>query len=118
MELLSSVFWFIVIMGGAVGVLFFPMMYLISPFLLKKEIKSLKALNEALEKELKSSLEKNKRFQMEIENLEVFYNRIRKKYEELSASCRELLYPRNRYLSTHEGNLRNLNEVYLEQRRQ
>ena len=51
MELLSSVFWFIVIMGGAVGVLFFPIMYLISPFLLKKEIKRLKALNEALEKE-------------------------------------------------------------------
>ena len=115
MELLSSVFWFIVIMGGAVGVLFFPIMYLISPFLLKKEIKRLKALNETLEKELATSLEKNKGFEVENEELGVCLNRYRKKYNELRASCRELLYPRNRYLSTHEGNLRNLNAVYVEQ---
>ena len=118
MELLSSVFWFIVIMGGAVGVLFFPIMYLISPFLLKKEIKRLKALIEALEKELATSLEKNKRFEMETEDLGIYVNRMRKKYTELRASCRELLYPRNRYLSTYESNLRNLDEVYVEQIRQ
>mgnify|MGYP001243800785 CR=1 FL=1 len=118
MELLSSVFWFIVIMGGAVGALFFPIMYLISPFLLKKEVKRLKALNEALEKELATSLEKNKGFEIENEDLGVYLIRYRKKYNELRASCRELLYPRNRYLSTHEGNLRNLNEVYVEQIRQ
>lgn len=115
MELLSSVFWFIVIMGGAVGVLFFPIMYLISPFLLKKEIKRLKALNEALEKELATAFETNKRFEMENEDLGVYVNRMRKKYTELRASCRELLYPRYRYLSTHERNLRNLHEVYVEQ---
>ncbi len=117
MELLSSVFWFIVIMGGAVGVLFFPIMYLISPFLLKKEIKRLKTLNEALEKELAISLRTKKRFHRENEDFRIYYGRMSEKYNELRESCRELLYPRNRYLSTHEGNIRNLHEVYVRQER-
>tara|TARA_B100000161_G_C33504271_1_gene393234 strand:+ start:298 stop:705 length:408 start_codon:yes stop_codon:yes gene_type:complete len=115
MELLSSVFWFIVIMGGAVGALFFPIMYLISPFLLKKEVKRLNALNEALEKELAISLQTKKRFHRENEDFRFYYGRMSEKYNELRESCKELLYPRNRYLSTHEGNIRNLHEVYVRQ---
>lgn len=84
----------------------------------KKELVALKKENDVLAEELSNSLKNTKRFHRENEDFRFYYGRMSKKYNELRASCRELLYPRNRYLSTHEGNLRNLNEVYVEQIRQ
>ena len=84
----------------------------------KKELNVIKKKNEFLLKELSKSMRLNKQLERDCENQGVFYRRVRKKYRELRASCTELLFPRDRYLSTHEGNLRNLNEVYVRQTRQ
>ena len=83
----------------------------------KKEFVALKKENDFLSEELSKSVKNAKRFHRENEDFIFYYGRMSEKYNELRESCRELLYPRNRYLSTHEGNIRNLREVYVRQER-
>ena len=105
MELITDIFWFIVIMGGAVAIMFIPIMWLISPLLQRAEIKRLNALNESLMSEL--SLSNNAiceyRYAQERQDEQLM---------ELQEACSGVLFPRNRYLRTHESNLGNLYSVY------
>ena len=83
----------------------------------KKQFEALKKENDFLSEELSKSVKNAKRFHRENEDFRFYYGRMSEKYNELRESCRELLYPRNRYLSTLEGNIRNLHEVYVRQER-
>ncbi len=105
MELLIDIFWFIVITGGAVAILFIPIMLLISPFLQRAEIKRLNALNESLMSEL--SLSNNTIYEYRYAQ-----ERQDEQLMELQEACRGVLFPRNRYLRTHESNLGNLYTTY------
>jgi len=105
MELITDIFWFIVIMGGAVAILFIPIMWLIFPFLQRAEIKRLNALNESIMSEL--SLSNNRIYEYRYAQ-----ERQDEQLMELQEACRGVLFPRNRYLRTHESNLGNLYTTY------
>jgi len=105
MELLIDFIQFIVVIVGGVLLLLIPIMWLISPLLQRAEIKRLNALNESLMSEL--SLSNNTiceyRFAQERQDEQLM---------ELQEACRGVLFPRNRYLRTHESNLGNLYTTY------
>ena len=105
MELITDIFWFIVIMGGTVAILFIPIMWLISPLLYRAEIKRLNALNESLMRELSLS-------NHAIDEYRYAQERQDEQFMELQEACRGVLFPRNRYLRTHESNLGNLYTTY------
>ena len=104
-ELIIDIIQFIIVMVGGVLLLMMPIMWLISPLLQRAEIKRLNALNESLMSEL--SLSNNAiceyRYAQERQDEQLM---------ELQEACSGVLFPRNRYLRTHESNLGNLYSVY------
>ena len=105
MELLIDFIQFMIVIVGGVLLLLIPIMWLISPLLQRAEIKRLNALNESLMRELSLS---NHR----IDEYRYAQERQDEQFMELQEACRGVLFPRNRYLRTHESNLGNLYTTY------
>ena len=105
MELLIDFIQFIIVIVGGVLLLLIPIMWLISPLLYRAEIKRLNALNESLMRELSLS-------NHAIDEYRYAQERQYEKLMELQEACSGVLFPRNRYLRTHESNLGNLYTTY------